>query len=84
MTTEDTAQEPESDGRKAERTTGDLRHDITDMIGYALWRHWKLRPPERDLAATKRWAAYVTAHLELCGIEWTRKPPTKNHSDTNF
>ena len=62
----------------------DLHDDITDMIAYALWRHWKLRPASRNLSETRRWARYATAHLELCGIEWTRKPPPKGHSDANF
>jgi hypothetical protein len=62
----------------------DLRNEVTDMIAYALWRHWKLRPPERDLSATRRWARCATDHLDLCGIEWTRKPPAKYHSDANF
>ena len=61
-----------------------LRDDITDMIAYALWRHWKQRPPKRDLSATRRWARYATAHLDLCGIEWTQKPPADSHSDANF
>jgi hypothetical protein len=61
-----------------------LQDDVTDIIAYALWRHWKQRPPKRDLSATKRWARYVTAHLSLCGIEWRQKPPAKGHSDTNF
>lgn len=62
----------------------DLQDEVTDMIAYALWLHWKQRPPKRDLSATRHWARYATAHLELCGIEWTQKPPAKCHSDENF
>ena len=65
-------------------TPDQLRDDVTDMIAYALWRHWKLRPSRRDLAATRQWAAYATDHLKLCGIEWIRRPPDKSHSDANF
>jgi hypothetical protein len=61
-----------------------LHEEVTDMIAYALWLHWKQRPPKRDLSATRLWARYATAHLELCGIEWTQKPPAKYHSDANF
>ena len=60
------------------------KDDISDMIAYALWRNWKLRPAKRDLAATREWAKRVTAHLELCGVEWSRKPPNQPHGTGNF
>ncbi len=84
MNTPDTPLKPDSEIPDTDVRENDLRDDITDMIAYALWRHWKLRPPKRNLSATRRWARYATAHLDLCGIEWTRKPPAKSHSDANF
>ncbi len=84
MDTPDTTPNPENNPPDTENRRNALRDDVTDMIAYALWRHWKLRPPERDLSATRRWARYATAHLDLCGIEWIRKPPAKCHSDANF
>jgi hypothetical protein len=84
MNTPDTTQKPDNGPTDTGLQNDDLRDDITDMIAYALWRHWKQRPPKRDLSATRRWAMYVTAHLDLCGIDWTQKPPDKCHSDVNF
>ncbi len=84
MNTRETPLKPDIEIPDTESRENDLRDDVTDMIAYALWRHWKLRPAKRDLSATRRWARYATAHLDLCGIEWTRKPPAKCHSDANF
>ena len=58
--------------------------DMADMIAYALWRKWKLRPRKRDLAATRAWARHVVAHLRLCGVEWNRRPPRKLHSSADY
>jgi hypothetical protein len=87
MTIPDTTPKPDSGTPNTTNTKSrkdDLRDDVTDMIAYALWRHWQQRPPKRDLSATRRWARYATAHLDLCGIEWTQKPPPDSHSDANF
>ena len=84
MNTPDRSRKPDRPTTKESAAERQLRNDVTDMIAYALWRHWKQRPPKRDLAATRRWATYATAHLELCGIEWRQKPPAKYHSDVNF
>ena len=84
MNTPDEPLKPNIDKLDIKGGENDLSNDVTDMIAYALWQHWKQRPSKRDLSATRRWARYATAHLELCGIEWTQKPPAKCHSDADF
>ena len=84
MTPPDSPPKPPRETPKTAGGEDDLRDEITDMIAYALWLHWKQRPTRRDLSATRRWARYATAHLELCGMEWSRKPPARGHSDAKF
>ena len=58
--------------------------ELVDMIAYALWRHWKLRPARRDLAAMRVLAQQVVEHLALCRIEWRQKPPGPRHGTSDY
>lgn len=51
------------------------RDALVEMIAYALWRKMDLKPKKRSLDDARVWARHVVAHLELCGVEWARKPP---------
>jgi hypothetical protein len=55
------------------------REELVEIIAFALWRSIDLRPRKRNLDDARVWAREVVKHLELCGIDWTRGPPTPPH-----
>jgi hypothetical protein len=51
------------------------RDELVEIIAYAVWRSSHLRPRRRDLDEARLWAAEIVRQLELCRIEWSRRPP---------
>ena len=55
------------------------RHELTEVIAYALWKNHRMRPQKKSLDQSRIWAKAVVAHLELCRIEFKRLPPRPWH-----
>jgi hypothetical protein len=55
----------------------DSDKDLGDDIGYALWRHGRLKIP---IEACRLIGARVAAHLRLAGWRLQRKTPDPPHS----
>jgi hypothetical protein len=55
----------------------DSDKDLASDIGYALWRHGRLKIP---IEACRLIGAAVVAHLKLARWEFKRKPPQPPHS----
>jgi hypothetical protein len=56
------------------------KNELIEVIAFALWRSLDLRLRRRSLDDARLWARRVVEHLELCGIEWARRPPVPPHS----
>lgn len=61
-------------------TTRLSRDELREIIAYALWRSLDLRPQKRSLDDARIWAKHIVDHLELCRVEWKKKPPLGPHS----
>ena len=55
------------------------QEELVDIIAFALWRNARLRPRKPTLEETRIWARAVVEHMACCGVECTRKPPSKLH-----
>ena len=55
----------------------DADKDLGDDIGYALWRHGRLKVP---IETCRMIGAAVVAHLKLAGWRLHRKRPDPPHS----
>jgi hypothetical protein len=56
------------------------KNELIEVVAFVLWRSLDLRPRKRSLDDARLWARRVVEHLELCGIEWARRPPAPPHS----
>ena len=55
------------------------RHELIELIAFALWRQIDLRPRRRSLDDARLWAEKVVEQLERSGISWTRDAPPPPH-----